>query len=202
MLTKALSSIFASLFIAAGLATSAPAAEVYTIDLSHSKIGFSVKHLGISMTSGQFGQAAAKITLDTANGDNSSLEAVIEAKSINTNDEKRDAHLRSADFFEVEKFPTITFKSTSVKANESLLTVTGDLTIKGVTKSITLPLALTGPIIHPFSGSKVIGLAGQTTINRQDFGVKWNKQMDQGGWIVGDEVLININIEAVEEAKM
>ena len=179
-----------------GLASAAFAADTYVIDPVHSTIGFSVKHLTVSEVQGNFKTFTGSITLDSKNAAAAAVDASIETKSINTQNEQRDTHLRSADFFDADANPAITFKSTNVAVNGNTYTVTGDLSIKGITKSITLPLTILGPVKSPMSGDDVIGAVGQTIINRQDFDVKWNKQMDKGGYIVGDEVTININLEA------
>ncbi len=182
--------------ICATALTSAAMADTYTIDPAHSSVGFSIKHLMVSDVTGTFTTFNGMITLDAKNPTANAVSATIQTKSINTGNEQRDTHLRSADFFDAETNPTITFKSTSVKGSGPIYTVTGDLTIKGVTKSITFPMTIAGPITSPMGGDQVIGLSGQTKINRQDYDVKWNKQMDQGGFVLGNDVIININLEA------
>ncbi len=193
---KRLSRYFLAMLLSLLFVLPAMAADTYVIDAVHSTIGFSVKHLTVSEVQGNFKTFSGSITLDDKNPSASQMEASIETKSINTQNEQRDTHLRSADFFDADANPTITFKSTSVASKGNSYTVTGDLTIKGVKKSITFPLSIAGPIKSPMNGDEVIGVSGQTKINRQDFGVKWNKQMDQGGFVVGDEVAITINLEA------
>lgn len=193
---KTLHRYFLALFI--GLLTAVPAlaADTYVIDAVHSNIGFSIKHLTVSDVQGNFKTFSGSIILDEKDPNATQLEATIETKSINTQNEARDAHLRNADFFDADANPTITFKSTAVTSKGNTLNVAGELTIKGVTKPISLTLTISGPIKSPMSGDNVIGISGQTKINRQDFGVKWNKQMDQGGYILGDEVAVSINLEA------
>ena len=187
-----------ALSFSALIATAAQAAT-YVIDPAHSNFGFSAKHLTVSEVHGNFSDVAGTITYDPAKMDANAAEVTIQAKSINTGNEQRDGHLRTGDFFDTEKFPAITFKSTSATVTGTTLSLTGDLTIKGVTKTVTLPLEVSGPIKNPMGGDQVIGASGQLKINRQDYGVSWNKQMDQGGYVVGDDVTININIEAHEK---
>jgi polyisoprenoid-binding protein YceI len=182
--------------------TTAAQAATYMVDPTHSTVGFSVKHLTVSEVQGNFSEVAGTIAFDPAKMDANAAEVTIQAKSINTGNEKRDGHLRTGDFFDTEKFPTITFKSTSATVSGTTLSLSGDLTIKGVTKNVTIALEVSGPIKNPMGGDQVIGASGQLKINRQDYGVSWNKQMDQGGYVVGDDVLITINIEAHQAAVM
>ena len=149
---------------------------------------------------GNFKTFEGLITLDPKDAAATKVEATIDTKSINTQNDQRDAHLRSADFFDADTNPTILFKSTSATVKGNIYNVTGEVTIKGVTKQITLPLTIAGPVKSPMGGNDVIGVSGQTKINRHDFGIKWNKQMDQGGYVVGDEVMIIINLEAHKKA--
>ncbi len=195
---KAIRTGLLALVLAAALAAPSFAAETYAIDPVHSTIGFSIKHLTVSEVQGTFKTFSGSITLD---GAATQLEATIETKSINTQNEGRDKHLLNADFFDADNNPSITFKSKSVKVEGSTYQVTGDLTIKGVTKEIMIPFTVAGPVKHPMGGGEVIGLSGQTKINRQDYGVKFNKQMDQGGLMLGDDVAITINLEAQGKEK-
>ena len=185
-----------ALSLTVGLTTAALAADTYVIDPVHSTIGFSIKHLMVSTVQGNFKTFTGSITLDPKNTSESSVEATIETKSINTQNEARDTHLRSADFFDADVNPAITFKSTDIKVKNNIYTITGDLTIKGITKAITFPLTVLGPVKSPMNGDDVIGATGETVINRQDFDIKWNNKMDENGYILGDEVTININLEA------
>lgn len=193
---KTLLSHLLTLSLTIGLTTAALAADTYVIDPVHSTIGFSIKHLMVSTVQGNFKTFTGALTLDSKNTSESSIEATIETKSINTQNDARDTHLRSADFFDAETNPTITFKSTDIKVRNNIYTTTGDLTIKGITKSIAFPLTVLGPIKSPMNGDDVIGATGQTVINRQDFDIKWNNKMDENGYILGDEVTITINLEA------
>lgn len=185
-----------ALSLTVGLTTAALAADTYVIDPVHSTIGFSIKHLMVSTVQGNFKTFTGSLTLDPKNTSESSVEATIETKSINTQNDARDTHLRSADFFDADANPAITFKSSNIKVKNNIYTITGDLTIKGITKAITFPLTVLGPVKSPMNGDDVIGATGETVINRQDFDIKWNNKMDENGYILGDEVIININLEA------
>lgn len=166
---------------------SASAADTYTIDASHAEIGFSIRHLGLSKVKGKFDTFTGSLSVDgsTLVG----ADATVQATTVNTSDKKRDDHLRNEDFFNVAKFPSVTFKATKVDAK----TITGDLTILGKSQPVTLEYTLTGPIDHPFiKGGKKIGLEATGKINRFDFGMDWNKMPGA----VGKEVEISVNLEA------
>jgi polyisoprenoid-binding protein YceI len=180
--------------LAAALAVPALAADTFKIDGAHTQAGFAVKHLMISTVRGEFGKTEGVVVFDEANPAKSSVEATIDAASIDTRDAKRDEHLRNADFFEVAKFPKITFKSTKVEKAGEGLKVTGDLTIKGVTKSVVLDV--TGPtaeVKDPWGNAKR-GVSASTKINRKDFGVSYGPNA-----VVGDEVTITIDAELTKE---
>ena len=170
------------------------AQSVYKIDRVHSSIGFAVKHLMISTTRGEFTDYTGEIQFDPEDLSSFSVDLVIEAKSINTRNEKRDGHLRNTDFFDVEKYPTLKFKGKQLVKNGDGYNLTGDLTIKGVTKEITVPVTISGPIQR--KDGEAIGLSGEIIINRQDYGVSWSKIMDKGGLMVDNNVKIIIEIEA------
>ncbi len=172
------------------------AADVYTIDDVHSSLGFSVKHLMVSTTHGAFKEYAGTIAYDPVDPTAFKANVTIQAKSIDTDVQKRDDHLRGPDFFEVEKYPTITFTSKTLTGKDGVYTLLGDLTMHGVTKEISLPLTVTGPIKNPMGGDFIIGLEGQSTINRQDFGINWNKAFDNWGLAVGNDVTIRVALEA------
>ena len=174
--------------------TTARAQDTYTIDPVHSSLGFKVKHMMVSDVKGEFQGFSGTITLDPKNIENSSVDVTIDAATISTRNEKRDGHLKSADFFDVEKFPTLTFKSKKVTKKGEQYVLIGDLTMHGVTKEIELPFTLTGPVTLP-NGS-VLGVSAATEINRQDFGVSWNKTLDSGGVVVSDKVRLEIEVEA------
>ncbi len=193
---KTLHPYFLAVFFCLGLATNALCADTYVIDAVHSSVAFSIKHLTVSEVIGNFKNFSGLINIDPKNSAITEVEASIETKSVNTQNEQRDEHLRGTDFFDADTNPAISFKSTSVKTQGNVSTVTGELTIKGTTKTISLPLTIAGPVKSPMNDDQVIGVSGQTKINRPDFGVKWNKQMDQGGYVIADEVLITINLEA------
>jgi polyisoprenoid-binding protein YceI len=183
--------------LAAVLAAASPAlaAETYQFDKAHTTVGFQVRHI-FTMVGGKFGDFAGTIEVDRAKPESSSVEFTIQAKSIDTNEPKRDAHLRSADFFDVQNQPTISFKSTSVKANgkDSWL-VSGNLTMHGVTKPVTLPVAFLGEGKDPW-GNEKMGFEVSLTLNRTDYGLNWNKALDTGGFLLGDEVKVEIAVEA------
>lgn len=178
-------------------ATGAPAeTSAYTIDASHSSVGFKVRHMMVSDVRGSFGALSGTINLDPANIEASSVEVTIDATTITTYNEKRDGHLKSPDFFDVAQYPTITFKSKKVmKKGESWVAV-GDLTMRGVTKEIELPFTITGPVA--VGQKSLIGVSASTKINRQDFGVSWNKNLDAGGVVVSDMVTVELEVEAAK----
>jgi len=180
-----------------GSAGSASAAEEYTIDKAHSSIGFSVSHLMISKTTGSFNDYEGVVQFDAKDLANSKLDFTIKAASIDTKNEARDSHLRGGDFFGAEKYPLITFvtKTIVLKEGNNYL-VTGDLTMKDVTKEVTIPITVLGPITHPISGKPTLGIEAQFTVNRQDYHVSWNKTLDNGGVMVGDDVAVTVSIEA------
>ena len=171
------------------------AADIYNIDTAHSTIGFDVKHLMVGTTSGAFNDYQGTVDYDPANAAATKIDVTIQAASINTRNEDRDNHLKSADFFDTANHPAIIFKSTKVEASGDGYVVTGDLTMRGVTKEISIPVSMAGPVQSPMGGY-AIGISGKTTINRQDFGISWNKNLDQGGVVVGDEVVVIVNVEA------
>lgn len=184
--------------VALSLPSLAPAAtNEYVVDPVHSEVGFKVKHL-VSKTPGRFEDYDGKVWLDPANvAGTLKLSAVIKATSVNTRNDRRDNHLRSADFFDVENHPEITFESTSVKAKGGdLYDVTGNLTMRGVTKPVTLSAELTGAETNPFTGTPLVGLDLAATVNRKDYGINWNKALDNGGFLVADEVKVQISVEA------
>ena len=180
------------------LAHVALAAE-FKVDNAHTNVGFRVAHLVVSKTTGSFNDFDATFTYDPENMGAFSLEATIQVASIDTNNERRDNHLRSADFFDVENHPTITFTSSSVTMDaDGGLVLIGDLTIRGVTQQIELPITIVGPAQGP-GGAVVVGVEGRTTINRHDFGVSWDNRLDNGGVIVGEEVQIEIDAEFIQQ---
>jgi polyisoprenoid-binding protein YceI len=177
-------------------------AEEYSIDKAHSTVGFTTKHLMVSNVSGHFADYDGQVVFDPNNLEASKIDLTIKADSIDTNNEKRDGHLKNEDFFDTGKFPEIKFVSKKIEKAGDKYNVTGDLTIKDVTKEITVPAEIVGPVNSPMGGS-VIGINVMAKINRQDYNVKWNKALDSGGMMVSDDVDINVSLEAnkKEESK-
>jgi len=171
----------------------------WTIDPSHTTIGFSARHAMVAKVRGSFTEFSGSITLDGAAPERSSAELLVQTASLTTQNPDRDAHLKSADFLNVEVNPTLTFKSTSVKAkSDDTFTVTGDLTIGGVTKSIDLDFDLLGVSPDPWGGTR-IGFEAETEISRKDFGLVWNVALETGGVLVSDKVKLSIDVEAVKQ---
>src|SRR6266436_8643931 len=172
--------------------------STWQIDPNHSAAQFAVRHLGISTVRGAFTKVSGTVQFDDKDISKSSVEVTIDAASVDTRVPDRDKDLRSDHFFEVEKYPTLTFKSTKVEQVEvGKLKVTGDLTIHGVTKQVVLDVeGPTAAVKDPW-GNQRAAASATTKINRQDFGVKWNAKMDNGGWVVGDDVAITIDVEMV-----
>jgi polyisoprenoid-binding protein YceI len=178
----------------------AAAASTWQLDPNHSSAQFAVRHLGLSTVRGAFTKVNGTIQFDDKDITKSSVDVTIEAASLDTRVEGRDKDLRGDHFFEVEKYPTLTFKSTKVEQVEvGKLKVTGDLTIHGVTKQVVLDVeGPTAAVKDPW-GNQRAAASATTKINRQDFGVKWNAKMDNGGWVVGDDVAITIDVEMVQK---
>lgn len=174
-------------------------ADTWNIDGSHSSAQFSVRHLMISNVRGEFGKVSGTLNYDPADPKKATVEASIDVSSITTRDEKRDGHLKSPDFFDVAKFPTITFKSKKVEAaGKGKLKVTGDLTLHGVTKEVKLDVAGPSAAIKDPWGLERGAASATTKINRKDFGLTWNKALETGGLAVGEEVSITLDIEFVK----
>lgn len=172
----------------------------YSIDPSHSRIGFVARHAMVTKVRGSFNEFEGSGRFDTEQPENSELSVTIQVASIDTRNADRDGHLRSNDFFDMETYPTITFSSTSVSAaGDDVYQVTGDLTIKGVTKSITFDLELTGTAVDPYGNTR-LGLEGSTVINRKDWGVSWNATLDAGGVLVSEKVTLEFEISAIKAA--
>jgi polyisoprenoid-binding protein YceI len=192
---------------AAGLAAllalpSLAATSAWQIDPQHTAAQFSVRHLAISTVRGQFSNVQGAVQLDDADITKSTVEVTIDVNSVDTREPKRDAHLKSPDFFDAAKYPAMTFKSKRVeKTADGKLKVTGDLTIHGTTKEVVLVVdGPTAPVKDPW-GLQRAALMATTKINRQDFGIKWNASMDNGGVVVGDDISIVIDLEMVKQAK-
>jgi polyisoprenoid-binding protein YceI len=179
------------------LATGVSAAE-WKIDRSHSSVNFQVSHLVISKVNGNFQEFEGTITFDGENFREASTDWTVQTASISTDDEKRDNHLRSDDFFNAEKYPSLTFVSTEVIPGEgNQFKIVGDLTIRGITKQVTFDCVFRGTVQDPWGGTRA-GFTANATIDRKDFDVKWNKVLDTGGLTVGDEVEITIEVEAIK----
>ena len=175
------------------------ARTTWALDASHTNIGFAVKHLMISTVRGNFTDATATVTLQGTDYASARIEAEIEAGSITTRNDQRDAHLRSADFFDAENFPKLTFRSTSVTVkSDDLVSVSGDLTIRGTTKPVTLLVSIDGVGSDPWGGKR-IGFSTEAKIKRSEFGLTWNQVLETGGFAVGDEIKISIEGELVEQ---
>lgn len=172
-------------------------AETYTIDASHSYVGFKVSHMTVSTVRGEFGEVAGTLEYDPADLAATTVSATVGVISIDTRDEKRDEHLRGAEFFDASQFPEATFASTKIDniAEDGSFDVVGDLTIHGVTKETTFRFSPVSDEITDPWGNRKRGGSALATINRQDFGVSWNKSLDQGGLAVGDEVILEIELE-------
>jgi polyisoprenoid-binding protein YceI len=173
----------------------------YQIDSAHSAAHFSVRHMMISNVRGDFTKVSGTLLLDADNPANSAVEALIDAASINTREAPRDAHLKSADFFDVEKYPEMAFRSKSVEAaGDGELRVKGDLTIHGVTREVTLNVEGPTPEAKDPWGNQRIGATATTKINRKDFGLVWNVALEAGGVLVGEDIKISIDLEAIRQA--
>jgi polyisoprenoid-binding protein YceI len=171
----------------------------WNIDPVHSNAQFKVKHMMISNVKGEFTAITGTLKLDGESTTRSQVEASIDATSINTRDAQRDGHLKSADFFDVEKFPALTFKSTRItKKKDDELSVIGDLTIHGVTRSVTFAVEdLSAPSKDPWGNTR-LGLSATTRINRKDFGLTWNTALETGGILVGDDVTITLDVQFIK----
>jgi polyisoprenoid-binding protein YceI len=179
--------------------TTTATTTTYAIDKAHSEVTFQVRHL-LTKVRGRFSEFEGTLEYDDQNPEKSSVSVTIHATSIDTNEKDRDTHLRSADFFEVEKFGTLTFKSTRVtRKSGDNYDVAGDLTIHGVTRPVTLAATHLGKAKDPW-GNERIAFEAETTINRKDFGLLWNAALETGGFLVGDDVKISLSIQAVPKA--
>jgi polyisoprenoid-binding protein YceI len=179
---------------AAATAAAAPAgAKTYTIDRGHSHLGFSIRHL-LTHVDGRFKDFAGSVVYDPKAPEKSSVEITAQATSIDTDTPKRDDDLRGESFFDVAKYPTITFKSTSVKpVSPTKLDVSGDFTMHGVTKRITVPVEVMGTM--PFRSGEKAGFETSFTLDRKDYGISWNRALDTGGALLGDDVVVSIQLE-------
>jgi polyisoprenoid-binding protein YceI len=178
--------------------TTNTATGTYKIDPAHSRIGFVARHAMVTKVRGSFNEFEGSGYFDAEQPERSHLSLTIQAASIDTRNDDRDGHLRSNDFFDMDQYPTIEFASTAVEAGaEGVYRVTGDLTIKGVTKSITFDLEITGTAVDPF-GNNRLGLEGSTVVNRKDWGINWNAALDAGGVLVSEKVTLEFEISALK----
>ncbi|HTU99559.1 MAG TPA: YceI family protein [Luteitalea sp.] len=175
--------------------TTATAVTTYQIDAAHSEATFSVRHL-ITKVRGRFSEFAGTVTFDAASPEQSKVSFTIQAASIDTNQKDRDAHLRSADFFETDTYKTITFESTRIaKSSADTYAVTGNFTIRDITREITLPVTFLGTAKDPW-GNERIAFETQYTLNRKDYGLTWNAALETGGFLVGDDVTVSLSVQA------
>ncbi|SEL78790.1 Polyisoprenoid-binding protein YceI [Stigmatella aurantiaca] len=190
------SAIAAAVFAVPSIA----AASTWEIDSAHSSAKFTVKHMMITNVAGEFGSVTGTVNLDDKDPSKTTITASVDTTTINTNQPKRDAHLKSPDFFDVEKYPAMTFKSKSVKADgKDKFKVTGDLTLHGVTKPVTLDVESSSTEIKDPWGGTRRGASATTKLNRKDFGLTWNQALEAGGVAVGDEVKVMIDLELVKK---
>lgn len=181
-------------------ATLADLSGTYNFDPAHSRVGFVARHAMVTKVRGAFNEFEGQVVVDGDDLTASTATVTIQAASIDTRNEQRDGHLKSNDFLSMEEFPTITFVSTSVeKTGDNSLDLTGDLTIKGVTKSVTIPFDFEGAATDPFGNARV-GFEGSVTINRKDFGVTWNAALESGGVLVSDKIVLEFEISAIKAA--
>jgi len=190
--------VAAALFLAAAPAVQA---QTWTIDAAHSAAHFAVRHMMVSTVRGDLGKITGTVNFDPAKPAAASIDVTIDVNGIDTREPGRDKHLKSAEFFDVEKFPTMTFKSKTIEpAAGGGFKVTGDLTMKGVTKEVVLEVEPLRPVIKDQRGNARTGTAATTKLNRQDFGVSWSRTLDGGGVVVSDEVAVTIDVELVAAA--
>jgi len=171
----------------------------WVIDAAHSRVGFSAKHAMVTTVRGYFNQFEGTLVLDGSDPAKSTANVTIQAASFDTGVPDRDGHVRAADFLDVENFPTLTFVSTGVNQDGDEYTMTGDLTIKGVTRPVELAMELEGSSLDPFGNTRV-GFTGTTTISRKDFGLAWNAVLETGGVLISDKVKIQLDISAIKQA--
>jgi polyisoprenoid-binding protein YceI len=178
----------------------AAATGTWELDVPHTRFAFAAKHAMVSTVHGQFGIFDGELVLDGENPENSSVSINIDAASIDTGTTQRDDHLRSADFLDVENYPKLTFVSTGIRyEGGNDFAITGDLTIRGTTRSVEFPVELQGTTTDPY-GTQKIGFEGSTTISRKDFGLTWNVALEAGGFMVGDKIKIALDVEANKKA--
>lgn len=171
---------------------------VWTLDMSHSEVGFTVRHAGISKVRGRFKEASAEAHLGNSLAD-SSLHATVKTASFDSGDANRDGHVRGPDFFDVEKYPEMTFRATSIRGEGEDYVLAGDLTIRGVTRPVDLEVEYTGVAVDPFGATRA-GFSAEAEISRKEFGLTWNAVLEAGGLLVADKVRINVEAAMVKQA--
>ncbi|MBX9771016.1 MAG: YceI family protein [Candidatus Obscuribacterales bacterium] len=202
---KKLSQLLAVSLLVSGLLLPVSAKEQiatstgWTIDPAHSSARFAIKHMMVSNVNGSFGKVTGNVQYDGKNLPAANVDAVIDVASINTNEPKRDEHLKGKDFFDVEKYPTITFKSKKITTTEDGFKILGTLTMHGVSKDITLNSEAMGPVVNAHGKTRT-GTSASAKINRKDFGISYNQALDNGGAIVGDDVKVTLDVELVQAA--
>ncbi len=189
-----------AVLVAVGMAGTASAAE-WSLDHAHTRVGFKVRYLGVTDVHGEFRKFSGVVSLDEKDPTRSTVETTIETASIDTHDQKRDEHLRSPDFFDAAAHPTITFKSKRIQKAGKGYKVIGDLTIRGVTKEVTLEASAPGSEVKDPWGQIKRALTASTKLNRKDFGVSWNQALDKGGFLVGDEVQVLLEVTLLKKAQ-
>jgi polyisoprenoid-binding protein YceI len=189
---------FSIAFLVAVALGASAMADTWNIDKAHSSVGFSVRHLVISKTKGTFVDFTGMVEFDGKNLDKASVQAIVQMASVNTDDEKRDEHLRAPDFFDAEKYPTMTFKSTKIiPGDDNEFEMIGNLTIKDVTKEVSFEGEFSGVMDDPWGNTRA-GFSAETTINRQDFNVAWENKLQDGSLVVGNDVKIELEIELIK----
>ncbi len=186
------------LFLIVFAATELFASDTYTVDKSHTSVGFKVTHMVVTTVRGKFNGFDASLKFDQNNLNDFMASANIETASIDTDNQKRDDHLRSDDFFNAEQFPEIKFVANKVEKTEDGYKAIGNLTIRDVTRQVEMPFIVNGPVQDPWGNTR-IGIEGSTTINRQDYNVRWNNTLDSGGLVVSDDVEIIIEAQFVKD---
>lgn len=195
---RSIAVLFLALAVLPGFDAAQAAPLTYSVDKAHSNIGFRIRHF-VTRVRGHFDEFTGTIVRDDANPGNSAVVFEIQTASIDTGQEKRDNHLRSADFFDAAKYPVIKFVGNRIeRLSESSYRVTGNLTMHGFTKAVTLPVEFAGEMNDPFGGVRA-GFSTSITLNRKEFGVSWNRVLDNGGAMLGDEVEVEIDLEAVRK---
>jgi polyisoprenoid-binding protein YceI len=189
-----------SLIVGLSLVLPVFAGDEYTIDQAHSSVSFTVRHMVVSKVRGSFAELEGVIKYLPEDPTSSSVQVTIKPESINTGDEKRDAHLRNPDFFDVEKYPEMTFASSNVGTSGDGFVLTGVLTMHGVSREVEIPFKVNGPIQDPWGNTRMGVEAEPITLDRKDFGLTYNRALEGGGLVVGDEITVEIALEAVRRA--